>query len=438
MNYIIYINPGNSTQVDDLLEENVRLFSDDLALYYAADFVSALNNTELHAETRDAVIDFLDGIDTAAGNAFCVAIMRDNDFIYGDEETLDIARGVTADVDFIGNKNIDEITEAILNHPKVNEFNNLKLEIAELEKEIKRLMDETKSASSFEFNNNILSFLPKSDQDAYQRIVSEIAKLEQESDDLEKQYNSIEYRYFRTSPYGNRVGVDVIETTLDDKLKKELEPKVKELQKRVSALRIAADDYADKARAAYNADADRRRQAAGISDKSARLSALKASKKAILKEVSTDEEFQKALNFVKLNFEEMNVIDVGISDDGIFVDVEVKYEIELEDTDFGEDGDLEDIDELEDGVNDYVRYALDLPEEGDYNEPFVFDDSGTDSEFFIEVLETYTEGNPEVSRYFRRGYTYLPDGDPGYPDEYDFDIKGWLYGVAVIKITKIK
>lgn len=108
MTYTIYINMGKNSGYQDLFEEKVKLFSDSLALYYAADFIASVNqDSTLDADSIDSVIDYLDNTNTSNGNAFCVAIIEGLDrFIYGDENILEQAQ---SDVDLD-----DNLTEAII------------------------------------------------------------------------------------------------------------------------------------------------------------------------------------------------------------------------------------------------------------------------------------------------------------------------------------
>lgn len=467
MLYTLYFYDGIPTRErrpiafpgEGVFEEELNFESDSDAIIYASEKVAEMNGIDVFDDEADLdfCTEYLDSIDWGDGSAFCIAIKRDTSFIYGDSDTLDSfysvddlldIEDIEADVDledddYTGSPDPEDwdddaderITEAIVNNPRINQFAELKLEIAELEKEISKIKYETAKASDWSFSDKMLNFLSEEDRAEYERISAEIKNIEEEIKSLEKQYKSVETRWFRTGPYGDDTDFEDIVTILDYELKAKLEPKVKELRGQLSELRKDIAAYRVKARDAYNADAADRRAKAGLADKKAKLDTLRASKAEILKEVSEDPDFREVFDFIKSEYKTMEVVEVGISDKGVFAEVQISYEIELEDDDFDDDGDL-DIDAFTEEIEEDIWDNLGIGYDEEDNEPFECEDS--DAVFTFELIEAYASGDASVSRQFTPGRMYMPNGDPGYPDEYDYEIDGDLEGVGLIRVTKIK
>ena len=465
MLYTIYIYDGTPTRDrrpaafagEGVEVEELSFDSDDAAVIYASEKVAEMNGADIMLDDMDSDIGFeyLDSLDIGEGSAVCLAIKREDTFIYGDEDQADMMFNADFDDDYIDDDQDEDddyegspdpedwdddadesITEAIVNNPRFNEFAQIKLEISDLEKEISRIKYETASAKEWSFSDKFLNFLSEEDRAEHDRIALEIKDVETEIQTLEKQYKSVQTRWFRTGPYGDDDDFEEVVTILDDNLKSELEPKVDELKARVSELRKDLSVYRKKARDAYNIDAAERRANSGLKDKKDRLDALKASKAEILKEVSESSDFKEVFDFIRSEYKNMEVVEVGISDKGLFAEVKVSYDIEIEDEDFDDEGYL-DPEDFEDDVAESICDTLCIGYEGDDdNEPFECEDS--DAEFLLELIEVYTSGEPTISRHFTPGRMYMPNGDPGYPDEYDYEVDGDLEGIGLIRVTKIK
>ena len=442
MLYTIYIYNGVLTREgrpigfvgDGVDVEELNFDSDDAAVIYAAEKVAEMNNDSdvLADMTAVSSLEYLDSLDWADGSAICLYIKRGDIDVYGNYHSV---VGMFNEDEFIEDGDIDEcITEAIVDNPKINQFAELKLDISELEKEINNIKYETSKARNWEFSDKILAFLSEEDREVYNEIASEIDSIETEIDGLEKQYKSVETRWYRTGPYGDDVDFDTIVTILDKELKAELEPKVEALREKLSELYKEIASYKKKARDAYNIDADTRLAQSGLEDKKAQLATLKASKNKILMDISEDPDFHEVFDFIKSEYKNMEVVNVGISDIGIFADVQVSYEIEVEDDDFNDDGYLNS-NWFDEEAEEDICSNLGIDNEGD-NALFECEDS--DSEFLLELIEAYASGEPTIKRHFTPGRMYMPNGDPGYPDEYEAEISGDLEGIGLIRVTKVK
>lgn len=430
MQYKFYFYNGVPTQErraketpdDGLIIETVSIDSDDAAILYAADYISDMNDHDMEFDSSVEAEDYLNDLDTSSGEAFCVAIESEDGYIYGEE---DIVKYFTE-----GAIDDDTLTEAIIDNPKVTEFTNLKTAIADLEKEIKQIKSETSKAASYMTSSSkVLAFLSDADKALYDEIKSKISAIQNEVKELKAKYQSEKTSWYRTGPDGDDVDFDTVVTVHDAKLKTELEPKVKELQKELIVLDDQIDELEQKAKAAYDTDADTRRASSGYADKVAQLDALKLSKEELLKEISSDPSFLEVFAFIQTGYSNAKTIDVGVSDEGVFIDVEVRFDIELEDEDFDEDGYL-DLNDIEEDAAEDICDELGL---GDY-----FECEESDAEFYLELDELYTEGDPTVHRSFTPGRMWLSNGDPGYPDEYDAEVDGELEAIVRIRVTRVK
>lgn len=455
MLYTIYTYDGIPTRERRPVEyagegvevEELNFNSDADAVIYAAEKVAEMNgaDTVLDDMSSDIGLEYLDSLDWGDGSAICIAIKRDAVYVYGDEAALDTfyigsleaddyleLEGEYEDPDYKGSpdpedwKDDDAITEAIINNPKITDFSKVKVDIASLEKEISKIKYETSSIGSWGFSDKVLAFLSEEEIKAYNNLKDQINQMEDEIRSLENQYQSVEIRWFRT---GDDEDFEEKVTILDDKLKKELEPKVKQIRNDLAGIRKQLYAYERKAKDAYNMDAADRRAKSGLEDKIASLSRLKASKDELLKEIASSPDFEEVLEFIKSEFSEVKVINAGISDEGVFMDVEVREELELEDEHFDDEEYLME-DSLADDFEDDIGDALGI----DYN----FECEDSDSQFKFELLDVYIEGDARVSRSFTPGRMYMPNGDPGYPDEYDAEISGGATGVAEVRVRKVK
>ena len=88
------------------------------------------------------------------------------------------------------------------------------------------------------------------------------------------------------------------------------------------------------------------------------------------------------------------------------------------------------MDDVEEDAADDICDELGL---GDY-----FECEKSDAEFYLELDELSTEGDPTIYRSFTPGRRWLPNGDPGYPDEYEAEIDGELEAIARIRVTRVK
>lgn len=91
---------------EGLVIEAHNMDSDDAAMLYAGDFISDLNEDQMEFETAIEAEDYLNDIDTSAGFAFCIAIQKNDEFVYGDSDLVDYFMRKEADD--------DAVTEAIV------------------------------------------------------------------------------------------------------------------------------------------------------------------------------------------------------------------------------------------------------------------------------------------------------------------------------------
>ena len=132
MEYKFYFYDGTPTAErrppveagEGIIIEEHRMSSDEAAMLYAGDFVSDINDDQMEFETAVDAEDYLNEIDSTSGDAFCVAIKKNDDFLYGDEDLLDY---------FMRNASDDDaVTESIIKEG-VNANDTIDLQYKNLE-----------------------------------------------------------------------------------------------------------------------------------------------------------------------------------------------------------------------------------------------------------------------------------------------------------------
>lgn len=154
-----------------------------------------------------------------------------------------------------------------------------------------------------------------------------------------------------------------------------------------------------------------------------------------LDEVLKDPAFKEIIDLINSKYphNDVKISKQSVSDD--YVDLSIEFDMidDIDDDMFHEDERyIKDtaVEDLAENVEEYFLKNISVGEDG------IYACSNSDCKIFVEVIDNFFRGDPKIYREYTPATMYNSFGDPGDPEEYDYEIEGELVITLRIRLTK--